>query len=94
MAYMITHFFEGGTESQYRAALAAAHPADGLPPGQTFHAGGPTDGGWLVVALWDSKASCDEFMSSSLVPALQTAEGVFAGPPQERASEVVNVETA
>lgn len=91
MAYLITHFFEGGTQSQYEAALAAAHPGDGLPPGQTFHAGGPTEGGWLVVAVWDSKESCDAFISGTLMPVLQQADGTFAGPPQERASEVLNL---
>ena len=45
MAYVITHFWPGGTEEQYRATLAAAHPAGGLPEGQIYHAAGPTDGG-------------------------------------------------
>jgi hypothetical protein len=94
MAYMITHFFEGGTEAQYRAAIAAAHPADGLPAGQIYHAAGPTEGGWLVVAVWTDKAACDSFVGGTLVPALQSAQGVFAGPPQERAAEIVNLETA
>lgn len=91
MAYLITHFFEGGTESQYRAVVAVAHPPEGLPPGQTFHAAGPTEGGWLVAALWDSKDACDTFVAETLIPTLQTTEGGFAGPPQERASEVANV---
>ncbi len=91
MAYLITHFYEGGTESQYRAVVGVAHPPQGLPAGQTFHAAGPTEGGWLVVALWDSKEACDTFVDQTLLPALQTAEGTLAGPPQERASEVVNV---
>ncbi|HKI92478.1 MAG TPA: hypothetical protein VJ986_09255 [Gaiellaceae bacterium] len=94
MAYLITHFFEGGTESQYQAVIAAAHPPQGLPAGQTFHAAGPTEGGWLVAALWDSKEACDTFVGQTLLPALQTTEGAFAGPPQERSCEVVNVITA
>jgi len=94
MAYLLTHFYEGGTEDQYRAALAVAHPSDGLPPGQIYHAAGPTEGGWLVIAVWTDKASCDAFVEGTLVPALQSAQGVFAGPPQERAAEVANLETA
>lgn len=94
MAYMITHFFEGGTEDQYRAALAAAHPADGLPAGQIYHAAGPTEGGWLIIAVWTDKATFDAFVGEKLVPALQGAPGVFAGPPEERTAEIVNLETA
>ena len=91
MAYMITHFFEDGSEAQYKAALAAAHPANGLPKGQTFHAAGPTKGGWLVVALWNTKADCDTFVKDTLLPALRNTEGTFNGPPQERGCEVVNL---
>lgn len=93
MAYVITHFFEGGTEEQYNASLAAAHPSDGLPEGQTYHAAGPTEGGWLVVAVWDSKESCDRFIEEKLAPNLGKVEGAFTGPPVERTAEVVNLVT-
>jgi hypothetical protein len=93
MAYLITHFYEGGTLDQYNAALDAAHPGGNLPPGQTFHAGGPTEGGFLVVALWDSQEACDTFIQNTLMPSLQEVEGTFSGPPQQRASEVINVVT-
>jgi hypothetical protein len=91
---MITHYYEGGTKEQYRAVVAAAHPEGGLPPGQSYHAAGPTQGGWLVVAVWDSKASCEKFVSDTLIPALQNTSGGFAGPPQERNAEVANLQTA
>ena len=93
MAYLITHFFEGGTQEQYDRVVDVAHPAGGLPPGQTYHAAGPTEGGWLVVAVWDSKESFDAFVSGTLLPTLQTTEGGLAGPPQERAAEVHNLVT-
>ena len=93
MAYLITHFFEGGTEAQYRATLAAAHPAGGLPPGQTYHAAGPTEGGWMVVAQWDTKDACDAFMGGTLVPALQSLDDGLPGPPQEHACEIANLVT-
>ena len=45
MAFLITHFYEGGTAEQYEAVIEVAHPAGGgLPAGQTYHAAGPTDG--------------------------------------------------
>jgi hypothetical protein len=48
----------------------------------------------LVVAVWDSKASCEKFVSDTLIPALQNTSGGFAGPPQERNAEVANLQTA
>jgi hypothetical protein len=94
MAYLITHFYEGGTKEQYEPVVAAAHPeGGGLPPGQTYHAAGPTEGGWLIAAVWDSKASCEKFVGETLLPALQKTSGGFAGPPQERNAEVANLLT-
>ena len=41
MAYVIVHFFPGGTKEQYEASIAAVHPTrDSLPKGQIFHAAG------------------------------------------------------
>lgn len=94
MAFLITHFYEGGTKDQYEAVLEAAHPGGGLPPGQTYHAAGPTEGGWLIVAVWDSKAAFDKFLGETLLPALEKTSGGFAGPPQARTAEVANLVTA
>ena len=56
----ITHRFAGGTKDQYEASIARVHPQDGsLPAGQTYHAAGATDDGWVVIALWDSSATRD-----------------------------------
>ena len=41
MAYLITHFWPGATEAQYRATVAVVHPPGGLPEGQLYHAAGP-----------------------------------------------------
>jgi hypothetical protein len=94
MAFLITHFYEGGTKEQYEVVLGAAHPGGALPSGQTYHAAGPTDGGWLIVAVWDSRAAFDTFVRDVLLPALQNASGGFAGPPQERTAEVANLVNA
>ena len=42
MAYLMTHFWPGGTEEQYRTMISVVHPSDGLPKGQVYHAAGPT----------------------------------------------------
>jgi hypothetical protein len=92
MAYLLTHFWPGGTEDEYRATLAAVHPTDGLPAGQISHAAGPTEGGYLIAVLWDSKESSDRFLSETLLPAMPVAGG-FGGQPEERGAEVSNLET-
>jgi len=93
MAYLMTHFWPGATEDQYRVNLAAVHPPGGLPDGQLYHAAGPTEGGILIAAVWDSKESADRFMSETLLPSMPVAGG-FAGQPEERVAEVMNEQTA
>jgi hypothetical protein len=89
MAYLMTHFWPGGTEAQYRAMTAVIHPADGLPAGQLQHAAGTSDGGFLISVVWDSKDSADAFVSGTLMPAMPVAGG-FEGRPEERTAEVVS----
>ena len=93
MAYLMTHFWPGATEDQYKATVAAVHPADGLPEGQTYHVAGPTEGGILIVAVWDSKESADRFVSEVLMPAMPVEGGVI-GHPEERVAEVISLQTA
>ena len=94
MAYGIVHHFPGGTQEQYEASLAAVHPSrDSLPDGQTFHAAGPSDGGWTIFAVNESKESWERFRDGTLMPRLHEGiEGCFAGPPQETAFEIHNVQ--
>ena len=94
MAYAIIHHFSGGTKEQYEATLAAVHPGKAdLPPGQTFHAAGPSPGGWTIMAVHDTKASWEQFRDVVLLP--RTKQGIaggFNGPPQETAFEVHNLQ--
>ena len=62
MAYLLTHFWPGATDEQYRATIAVVHPPGGLPDGQVYHAAGPTEGGMLIAAVWDSKEAADRFV--------------------------------
>jgi hypothetical protein len=93
MAYLMTHFWPGATAEQYRTNLAVVHPAGGLPDGQLYHAAGPTEGGILIAAVWDSKESADRFLNEVLMPSMPV-EGGFSGHPEERVAEVTNLQTA
>jgi len=90
MAYAITHFWPGATEKQYREEIAAVHPEGGLPKGQVYHAAGNTEGGVLIVAIWDSKESCDRFLAEVLLPNVDKPGGL-EGKPEERTAETFNV---
>ena len=64
MSFLITHFYEGGTDEQYRAVSTRYILAAGFRRGSSIHpAAGPADGGWLIAAVWDSEASFDKFVS-------------------------------
>lgn len=93
MAYLITHFWPGATQEQYDATVAVVHPPNGLPEGQIHHAAGPTDGGILISALWETKDQADRFVAEKLMGA-GPIEGGFTGGPEERAAEVTNLLTA
>lgn len=93
MAYLITHFWPGATKDQYEATVAVVHPPGGLPEGQTYHAAGPTEGGILIAAVWESKDQFDRFLREKLMASMPIAGG-FVGQPEERTAEIVNLVTA
>ncbi len=83
--YAVVHFFPGGTSDQYEASIAAVHPGAGLlPEGQVFHAAGPSEGGWTILAVHESQESWEGFRDGTLLPRMQQGiEGGFATPPTE-----------
>jgi hypothetical protein len=87
---LITHFWPGATEDRYNATVRAVHPPGGLPDGQIYHAAGPTEGGILIAAVWDSKEHADRFVQDKLLASMPIAGGV-SGQPEERAAEIVNL---
>ena len=94
MVYGIIHHFPGGTKEQYEASIAAVHPSrDRLPDGQVVHVAGPSNGGWTIVAIHDSKESWERFRDSVLMPRMQRGiPGGFRTPPEETAFEVHNLQ--
>jgi hypothetical protein len=93
MSYMVTHFWPGASEDQYKATVAVVHPPGGLPEGQTYHVAGPSDGGILITAVWDSKEQCDRFITDKLMASMPIAGGL-EGQPQERSAEAISLVSA
>ncbi len=94
MAYAVVHFFPGGTKEQYEASIGAVHPdRQTLPKGQIFHAGGPSEGGWTILAVHESKESWEAFRDGVLLPRFQQGiTGGFTSPPQETVFETYNLQ--
>ena len=92
-AFGVIHFFPGGTKEQYEASIAAVHPSAGvLPDGQIFHAAGPSEGGWTIMAVHDSKKSWESFRDGILMPRMQAGiAGGFTSPPTETAIDLYSV---
>lgn len=88
MAYLLTHFWPGGTEDEYRATLDAVTKAAGGQRPEKFHAAGPSDGGFLITAVYESKETCERFIQETLLPLLPI-EGGLVGPPEQRGAEIV-----
>lgn len=91
MAYLLTHFWPGGTVEQYKATLDAVTKAAGGKRPEQFHAGGPTEGGILISAVYESKDASQRFVAETLLPLLPI-DGGLVGPPQERGAELTVLE--
>jgi hypothetical protein len=87
--YQQVHFWPGGTEEQYLAMIKVMHPETGLPEGQNSHTSGPTEGGYLISVVWDSKEQSEVFMQNTLLLALPVDRG-FAGAPEEHGALIAH----
>ena len=70
--------------------LQAVHPGEfELPEGQLFHAAGPSEGGWTVLAIQESEQSWVKFRDETLMPLMQKElREDCTAPPTETGFEV------
>jgi len=75
------------------ASIAVVHPGpEQLPEGQIFHAAGPSEGGWTIMAVHESQASWEKFRDEILMPRMQAGiEGGFPTPPEERTIDLYKI---
>jgi heme-degrading monooxygenase HmoA len=84
MAVCLVIDVSGGTVEQYDAVKQKLEESGGmLGEGQTFHAAGPTDDGFAVIDIWNSRDDFDRFMQGRLGEAIQAA-----GVPQPQIREI------
>jgi hypothetical protein len=70
MRFGIRTEFAGVTQEQYDAMHARFGPLGAKAPGFVAHIAGPTDGGWYMLEVWESKADHDRFMQEHVLPNL------------------------
>ncbi|MGI9120257.1 MAG: antibiotic biosynthesis monooxygenase family protein [Acidimicrobiales bacterium] len=73
MAFGRIVFYPGGTEAQYRAVIDEIGRPFADVPERLFHTAGPTEGGWLMITIWQSKEAFDRWGKEHIGPAHQRA---------------------
>jgi hypothetical protein len=63
----------GVTEAQYRQVLEQVSSDGQMAEGMVYHAAGPSEGGWCVIEIWESKEAADRFFHEKLRAALRDA---------------------
>jgi hypothetical protein len=82
MAWGRLVFYPGGTEEQYRAVVDAIPDFDNVP-GRTYYAAGPTEGGWMMLTVWESQEDFQRFAREVIAPAHEKAgANGWQSPPQ------------
>jgi hypothetical protein len=73
MAVLVIAQAPGATAEQDKAMMEALNLEGDPPAGARARLAGPTETGWRIVSLWDSRESFDAFLRDRLTPALQAA---------------------
>jgi quinol monooxygenase YgiN len=54
------------TREQYESVVTKVNTS-GTPAGALFHAGGPIEGGYRIVEVWESREAADAFYRSEIL---------------------------
>ncbi len=76
MAIGLIMQFTGVRREQYDAVMDKLGLTGNWPQGIVSHVAGGTDGGWVVVDVWESREQFDAFFEARLKPAFQAAGGL------------------
>jgi hypothetical protein len=79
MALAMLAEIPGLTRQQYESVVTAVNQA-GTPAGALFHAGGPSDSGYRVVEIWQTREAAEAFYGSELYRQAVTAADVRTEP--------------
>jgi len=82
----------GMTAEVYDQVNAKANAPDDPPAGLIFHVSGPTEGGFRIVDVWESREAFDRFASEKLGPTIAEVTGQQGSSPQPTEFSVHNIE--
>ena len=88
MALTVILELPGVTQQQYDQVIDRITPDRKSPQGQILHVGGPIEGGWCVVDVWESQEAFERFLQQKLIQAMQEAG---MPPPQRKVFPVYNM---
>ncbi len=66
MALAMLAEIPGLTRQQYEAVVTAVSRSGGTPAGALLHAAGPSDSGYRVVEVWETREAAEAFYGSEL----------------------------
>ena len=72
MAFAMLAYIPDLTREQYESVATKVNEA-GTPAGALLHAGGPAEGGYRVVEVWQTREAADAFYTSELYRAATAA---------------------
>jgi hypothetical protein len=70
MPVLIIADVKGQTEQGYDGMIGALEPMFKQAPGLILHTSHPTDDGWRVVEMWQSKAEANQWFATYVAPNL------------------------
>ncbi len=79
MALAMLAEIPGLTRQQYESVVKTVNEG-GSPAGALFHAGGPTDRGYRVVEIWQTREAAEAFYGSELYRQAVAAADLAAEP--------------
>jgi hypothetical protein len=68
MRYGVRMELPGVTQEQYDQMHAVFGALAGKAPGFVAHIAGPTENGWYITEVWESKVDHDRFMQEEVFP--------------------------
>jgi hypothetical protein len=84
MAIALVMEFPGATQEQYDKVMKTLglDRSDEPPAGALLHLAGPTEKGWEVIDVWESREDFDRFLREKLGRAIEEA-GITPTAPKE-----------
>ncbi|HET6848405.1 MAG TPA: hypothetical protein VFH74_06075 [Gaiellales bacterium] len=89
MAIGALQMMPGGTAEMYEqigekmfGVQSSEFSSVDAPDGLIMHSAGPTEDGWYVYDVWESKEHLQRFVQERLMPALQELHAPQGDPPQ------------